>query len=308
MMTIREDCPLCKSNDINFYTQSYDKHYGWINNKYDVFKCNNCKLYFLNPMIEDSELFRMYPEDYYNTEDIDSCVAKIIKKRKFKWIKDLLSKMDPKDLENDFNQKKVLDLGVGDCEQLYKLKLKGAITYGTEIRDSACIIGEKLGLNISKGTLLEANYQDNFFDYVRSNHSFEHLTNPHETLAEMNRILKINGELFIGVPNTNSYTFKIFKRNWYYLGVPFHPYSYNNENLISLVEQHGFKVKQKSFNGNFNGLLGGFQILINLKNKKKSSEGLLMNKFSQIFFHQIARIFNLLHQGDCMEILFKKMS
>ena len=38
------------------------------------------------------------------------------------------------------------------------------------------------------------------FDYVRSYHSFEHMSNPRETLADIHRILKPDGKLMIGVP------------------------------------------------------------------------------------------------------------
>jgi SAM-dependent methyltransferase len=255
-------------------------------------------------MVEDEELFCLYPEDYYETDKIDA--ASVIKTGKKNFIKNLLLNSNPKDLKKSFKGKNVLDIGIGNCEQLYLIHKKGANAYGIEIRSSACEIGKHLGLTISQGTLLDANYPFEFFDYIRSNHSFEHITNPKETLIEINRILKSGGEFFVGVPNTKSWAFKLFKKNWYHLTIPFHPFSYNTRNLSLFVEQYGFKVKKINYNGNWVSFVGGIQIIMNLKNKKKSNDGWFWNKFNKVFFHQIARVINFLKQGDCIEITFIK--
>ena len=300
-------CPICKSEHIHFYTNSYDKHYGWFDKTYQVYTCDDCGLLFLNPMITDAELFQMYPEDYYSTKDIDTMVNHISTKRFLDIIRNWLFNTEAKDLKRNFAGENVLDLGVGNCSQLYSFKQRGCLAYGTEIRESACEIGKRLGLNITNGTLLEAHYPNEFFQYVRSNHSFEHLTNPHETLDEIYRILKPSGELFIGVPNTESYTFRKFRENWYYLGVPFHPFSYSKSNLIKIVEQHGFKANKIEYNGSWVGLLGGIQIRLHLNNKKKSNEGILWNPLSKICLQPIAFILNKKQMGDCIEITFKKI-
>ena len=154
------------------------------------FICHDCGLLFLNPMIADSELFNMYPEDYYSTNEIENIIRKNTERKKFNWIINLLLNSNAGDLKRNFVNKNVLDLGIGDCSQLYKLKKNGANAYGTEIRESACLIGSALGISVKKGTLLDAKYPDEFFDYIRSNHTFEHITNPRETLSEIYRILK----------------------------------------------------------------------------------------------------------------------
>jgi SAM-dependent methyltransferase len=305
MKKYRDTCPICGDTNIVLFDSAYDRHYGYVDKLYDVYQCKKCHLLFLNPMIEDEELFNLYPKDYYNTDIVN--IENIKKKIRNNFLKDILLGCRPKDIKQSFIGKTVLDLGVGDCEQLYLLHKNGASAYGTEIRESACLIGAKLGLKISKGTLFDAEYPSVFFDYVRSNHSFEHITEPEKLLIEINRILKYSGELFIGVPNTDSWTFKLFKKYWYYIGVPFHPFSYNPHNLILFVEQYGFKVKKISYNANWCGFMGSIQIMLNTKNNKKSDEGWFWNKFNKVFCHQIARLSNLFKQGDCMEITFIKI-
>jgi len=57
-------------------------------------------------------------------------------------------------------------------------------------------------------------YEDNTFDYVVSNHVFEHIESPISSFKEISRILKPNGTLFIIFPN---------KSVWYvgYIGLFF---------------------------------------------------------------------------------------
>lgn len=303
----RETCPVCGSDHIVFFDTTYDKHYGWINQTYEVNRCADCNLIFMNPMITDAELFNLYPEDYYSTNEINNIVSKLKLGSGNSILDTLFFNNSPRDLRKSYNNKKVLDIGVGDCSQLYKLKQKGADAYGTEIRDSACDIGNQLGLKITKGTVVEAQYKREEFDYVRSNHSFEHITKPEEFLAECNRILKTGGQLFIGVPNTGSLTFHLFGKNWYYLGVPFHPFSYGAKNLIQFVEKYGFRVQKVDYNGSWVGLVGGIQIMLNLKTKKKSNEGWFWNKLNKIIFNQVARVINLFGYGDCVEVTFVKI-
>lgn len=302
-----ENCPICNSDRIYLFVTTYDRHYGFIERLYDVYRCNSCGLLFLNPMIENQELFQMYSEDdYYAYRNF-----KINKSIFFKVLsaaKKILISIPPSDLRNyNFRNKAVLDLGCGSGKALFLIRHKGAKeVYGVEISEKATEMGNKLNLNIINGTLENANFEDNKFDYIRSNHSFEHLTNPLETLIEMRRILKPGGELFVGVPNTKSLMFSLFKQYWYYLGVPFHPYNYNSYCFNKFLTENGFIVKRITYCGNSQGILGSLQIFLNRKNKKTSRQGIVSNIFTDIIATQIARIINILKAGDCIEIIAVK--
>lgn len=299
-------CPICGSFNIQYFTRTYDRHYGYIDKYYDVFECKNCFLFFLNPMISENELHSMYdPNTYYAYSKFSYKNKKDSFAKKFlKIIKKILLGVytsDPK-FHEPFT-KRVLDFGCGSGSKLYEYKKMGWKTYGVEIDKGAAEYGNTLGLNIFNGSITDAKYPSNFFDYIRSNHSFEHLINPEVILLEMYRILKKDGKIFIGVPNIKSFAFSFFKKYWYYLGIPFHPYSYNMNNLTLLLEKSGFKVISIRYVGNYQGLLGSLQIWLNRRNKKKSNEGIIVNNiFLKIFFHQIAKILNKFKIGDRIEI------
>jgi len=301
-------CPLCNSEKTSFFINTHDRHYGWINKHYDIFHCEFCGVLYLNPMISDSELFEMYPENNYYAyktfKEENNLLHKLLSK-----IKRLLTFVPPSDLKDkkNFFNKIVLDLGCGSGKSLYMIKKYGAKEiYGVEISSKAAEIGNSYGLNIFNGTLIQAKFPNDYFDYIRSNHSFEHFTNPLETLVEIHRILKKGGKLFIGVPNTDSLMFRIFKKYWYYIGVPFHPFNYNTKCLRKILENNGFLVENVNYRGNCQGILGSVQIYLNRKNKKRSDEGLVSNLISEIIATFIARILNMLKIGDCIELVAVK--
>ncbi|MBB5439631.1 SAM-dependent methyltransferase [Pedobacter sp. AK017] len=298
-------CIVCNSNELKIIYNTYDRHYGNVNKLFNVTECNSCKLLALSPMITSDELHSMYDDDtYYAYQPFEDGTQKITLLQRIGRSVLKIKAMDP---DFDCVNKHILDIGCGSGRELFFYKKRGAMVTGVEISKSGTDFGNKYGLNIFNGTLKEANLEGDKFDYIRSNHSFEHITNPVETVEEIYRITKPGGRVFVGVPNTRSLPYRIFGKYWYYLGVPFHPVNYNPENLIKLFEAKGFKKEKVNYNGNLHGVLGSLQIYLNRNNKKSSSEGLLVNNILlKVVSHQVAKIFNLLKLGDCMEVTFIK--
>ena len=73
-----------------------------------------------------------------------------------------------------------------------------------------------------------------------------------------------------------------------------------------MLDKAGFKVVKILHVGNWQGILGSMQIFLNRNNGKTSLQGKLMNRFNIILSEQIARITNLIGQGDCIEIIAVK--
>ncbi|MFT4093288.1 MAG: class I SAM-dependent methyltransferase [Niabella sp.] len=279
-----------------------DRHYG-IRGEFNIDKCDKCGFVFLNPMPSEKYLNSLYPEAYYAYQDFYEKQKGILKKIYSNFV-------DQKTYDPEFiTAGNILDLGCGSGKYLYKFKKKGWNVYGVEVNKSAAKLGNDLEqLNIHSGNLISAQFENDFFDYVRSNHSFEHIVNPKEVLTEIRRILKPTGKLFIGVPNISSFNAKIFKKYWWYLGAPVHTYNYSVSTLKRLLEQQGFKVEKVLYNGDLHGILGSFQIYLNRNRlEKKSTEGFFINnilfKISSSIF---AKILNKLGTGDSMQFIASK--
>jgi SAM-dependent methyltransferase len=302
MSYVLERCPGCEATSPRQLCITRDRHYG-IKGDYKVVQCATCELVFLNPMYEDSELAPLYPLDYYAYEG---------RFHQSNGIKQLLKKLlgyaagtkDPK-----FEQPgKVLDVGCGSGWFLARMREQGWEPYGVEISEIAARVGrEQAGLQISQGTLLDANFPAAFFDFVRLNHSFEHMSRPNETLREIFRILKPRGRVFVGVPNHASFNARIFGRYWWYLGVPVHPFGYSVGNLTALITRSGLHVETVTYNSDFSGILGSMQIWLNRNNSKRSTEGFVFNSLPlRILCHWIAKIFDGCKRGDAIEIVASK--
>jgi SAM-dependent methyltransferase len=296
------NCINCKAKEFEPYTNVPDRHYG-IKGIFSLDKCINCGLVFLNPMPTEQELSAFYPQETYYSYHID-----IFKKNP---IKDFFKKiflMDNSVKEPKFNAPgKFLDIGCGNGWILYQFILKGWQGYGVEPSKLGSEIGNKAGLNIFNGELLSAEFENLKFDYVRSNHSFEHIHNPNEIINEIHRILKPNGKLLIGIPNINGINAKIFKKYWYYLGAPVHTFNYNEKTITEILDKNGFKVEKINYNSNWAGFLGSIQIYLNRKNQKTSHDGFFINFMPLRFlFSIIAKTQNLFKVGDCIEVIAVK--
>lgn len=292
-----KSCPCCSSHEISFEYTTHDRHFGYIHDNFDVYQCNVCHLVFINPMISQDKLNVMYGgiKNYY-------AYGSLVPKRK-SFFRNLIvgTQSSFPDL-SEYKNKNLLDIGCGSGSFLLNCMNNGINAFGVEISSEAAKIGLGQGINIFNGTLIDAKFPNENFEVVRSSHSFEHMLDPKETLVEINRILKKNGILFIVVPNTDSIPYRLFKKYWYHLGVPFHPYNYNVDNLKYLLNETGYKFLNVKYTGGLQGILGSIQIILNRKNNKTSTEGSFTNLVTKVLFEQLARIFNLFSQGDCIEI------
>jgi predicted SAM-dependent methyltransferase len=185
---------------------------------------------------------------------------------------------------------------------------RGWTVSGVEINPSAAALGRhSKGLDIFSGTLQQAEFPDNYFDYIRSNHSLEHISCPGGTLDEVHRILKPNGKLFIGVPNIDSLSARLFKQYWWHLCAPVHTFGYSIKTLSRLLAKHKFRVERISCNSDWFGILGSLQIWMNRENGKKSMDGKLANIYLvRLFCQWIANLADLAHQGDMIEVTAMK--
>jgi SAM-dependent methyltransferase len=294
----QEKCEICNSKNIakNFTYQ--DRHYLTVDNNFDVWKCNDCSLFFLNPMPTTEELTSYYPKSYY------SYGKNILKNSAWRlWLHELL-KLDPSDLTNIPNScnEKILDFGCGSGWSLNLYKEKGFVTHGLDL-DKAAIIEAELNGHIMSGVdLLTTKYSHNFFDLIRSNHSLEHINNPVETVKEFNRILKNKGRLFIAVPNTDSLTRMIFGKFWYYTGVPYHTFNYSLDNLKILLESGGFTIQKVVYRSSWQGIFGSLALFLNRNSSKKSLDSFFVSRIFRVTGVFLSKILDLVKRGDSIEI------
>lgn len=294
-------CPLCQAADSRLLYVARDRHYG-IRGDFPIVRCNDCSLVFLNPMYSDAELAKLYPTDYYAYQD-NFCETqwKQLAKRVLGY---KLTTKEPR-----FGRPGVmLDLGCGSGWFLKRMRKQGWTVLGVEISEQAANVGRELGgLEIRSGTLQQAHFPPDYFDYVRANHSFEHISCPNETLEEIRRVLKPTGKLMLAVPNIDSLTARMFRNYWWYLGAPVHPFNYSVRTLSRLLTKHGFQVERVSHNSDYYGILGSCQIWLNRGTGQKSGEGRVINNpVLRLTSQWMQNLIDLANQGDSIEITARK--
>ncbi|UWZ85291.1 class I SAM-dependent methyltransferase [Occallatibacter riparius] len=298
-------CPLCGASHLSLKVTARDRHYG-NPGTFKVMECGECGVYFLNPMPTPDYLSSAYPDNYYAHALKASEAPQGLIRRVKKILRTVLFNRKTKDPEFS-SPGRVLDVGSGYGVFLSQMKRDGWEVYGVEPDCEAAARGRQEGLNIFGGFIEQAQFPSDYFDYVRSNHSFEHVHNPRELLREMRRVIKPTGYLFIGVPNVRGLAARIFGTYWWYLGAPVHTFGYCPRTLRALLESEGFSVESVKYNSEYAGIFGSLQIYLNRNNGRMSNDGrVIHSRVLMVAGHWAGRLLDLLRAGDCIEVIARR--
>jgi len=254
-------------------------------------------------MYDEVELARFYPTDYYAfTNQFSESNRKLSWKQRV-W--GFLGIREHRTKDPAFAQPgRVLDVGCGSGWFLAEMRSRGWKVKGVEPSVAAAEFGRKeKGLDIFPGSLLEAGFASGSFDYIRLNHSFEHISHPNETLDEIFRILADDGKLMIGVPNRDGMNARLFGPYWYHLALPVHTFSYSAKTLSQLLQKHGFRVERTLFNTERTSLLLSLQMYLNRKQPTLGLQGAVSrSRVAMLVCGWIAHLQNFFRVADVIEV------
>jgi SAM-dependent methyltransferase len=260
-------CGLCGSTDYHHLFEARDFIYG-NQGSWPAARCAACGVTFMNPRIPAKQIGQFYPKDYYTS------VVAISDPSRRGWkrgIKDVAIEhgfgyslsnripplyrlagwlMLPFTLRWAVTRKyicpvqsapaRVLDVGCGNGQMLSEYRRLGWETHGVEPSESSARQARQGGHEVFTGMLSDAQYPDGFFDAVTMWDALEHIHNPCEVMAEVHRVLRPGGKVYISVPNFGSWYGRIFKDRWFMFTAPIHYYHYSNRTLTYLLEQAKF--------------------------------------------------------------------
>ena len=295
-----QECLVCGPTEHTFLFRTRDRHYG-VKDEFTIVRCAKCGLLKLDPMPSEGELSRYYSEAYYAYQPFS----------KPNWLQRVKQRLNRSPIPShnpSFSRTgDFLDVGCGSGAYLSRMRELGWNVRGVEPGSYGANTGRQAGFDIFQGTLLQAKFASESFDYVRSNHSFEHMPNPLEVLQEMYRILRPGGMLYIGVPNVEGLAFRVFGRYWWYMGAPLHTYSYSPKTLSHLLGRVGFRVKSVYYNSNFESLSGSLQIYLNRNSDRLSTDGwVFRSRILRYPANVLERMLDLFHLGDAIEVISEK--
>ena len=153
---------------------------------------------------------------------------------------------------------RILDWGCGYGQMTYLLGNRGLDAVAYEVGKRPNIEKIKLFSGIDfvyGGETFKLPFGDSTFEAALSCGTLEHVPHPSESLAEINRVLKDGGKLFIYMlPSKYSYAEWLADRR----GISVHPVKYTPAKIRKLLEEAGFSsirtVRSNFFPKNLTGL------------------------------------------------------
>lgn len=83
---------------------------------------------------------------------------------------------------------------------------------------------------------------DESYDLIMFNSSFEHMKNPHEVFEKARTLLSDRGTLLIKVPVISAMAWKKYGIFWYQIDAPRHYFLYSPKSMNYLCKMHGLKI------------------------------------------------------------------
>ena len=231
-------CPLCKSGHFNNFMVVKDHSVS--QESFSISKCAACNFLFTNPRPDQQNISQYYDSKNYIshqnaasnlTNVLYKIVRRITLKQKVAWI-------------NEFSKEKgrLLDFGCGTGHFLQAAQKDGWEVTGFEPNPTALSIAtQRLNLKVHKD--LHKLENEKKFDAITLFHVLEHIHDLEQTLKILHGKLKRRGNLYIAVPNFNSYDSMLYKENWASLDVPRHLYHFTTETMEKLAKEHNLKIK-----------------------------------------------------------------
>jgi SAM-dependent methyltransferase len=294
-------CPVCGSDDTAPGFEARDPHYGnpgeWAERE-----CRQCRSLFLDPVPTPAQIAGFYPEEEYYA------YRPAAQKSRLSSALRRLVGFDTGTKEPAFDRPgRVLDFGCGAGDFLAGLQARGWECHGVELNPGAIGAARERGLDVRSAIDGPGGFEDDTFDYVRANHSLEHVVDPRHVLEQMYRVLKPGGTLFIGVPTRDGLPAKVFGRYWWYLGAPVHPVTFSTQGLVSLLRSIGFRPTRVGTNSDYGSVAGSLQIYLNRHSSRRSTEGLIFRfKPAVLLGHWTAQLLDPLGLGDKLEVVARK--
>lgn len=235
--TFAHECDLCGSTTVRELYTAKDRLRN-TGEQFQIAECCGCGLLCTLPDMNEAELARYYPEDYWGGPEPSD-----------KWIADSQSDKTGFLSHCGLVSGKILDVGCGAGFFLRALDPKKWDRYGVELGPAAAQVAERsLGSgHVFSGTLTQSKWGDSEFDVVTFWSALEHTNEPRANLREARRVIKSGGSLMVQLPNVGSYQARFFGGDWFALDAPRHRYHFTLNTLDRLLLESGFQIYEKTY-------------------------------------------------------------
>jgi 2-polyprenyl-3-methyl-5-hydroxy-6-metoxy-1,4-benzoquinol methylase len=208
-------------------------------------RCESCGHVFMNPQFSAEQITELYRDR--NTDDLTAIYSRIAASpsviaeydRKLALLEDALP-----------GRGRLLDFACGSGAFFERAQQRGWDAHGTELGEWARHAAARRQLqNLHVGTLSDLAFPSSSFDVVYAAQVFEHLPHPAEELAEIRRILRPNGVLYVDVPNYRTLSIVLGRDDFMLNEPPQHVNYFSPATLRDMLTRNGFDVTKVASGG-----------------------------------------------------------
>jgi len=230
-------CPICNHSIFEPYISSTD--YFLSGEAFEIVSCSNCGFRFTNPRPKPSDLGNYYKSTNYISH---SNTSKGLFSLVYQRVRNYTLKQKQYLIEKNSTKGTILDIGCATGHFLNQLKLSGWNTIGVEPdRETREAAIREFGLNVVDEPELET-ITNETIDCITMWHVLEHVSELNQRVAQIFKLIKQDGIVFIAVPNSNSFDAIHYGKYWAGYDVPRHLYHFTQKDIKLLFEKHGFTL------------------------------------------------------------------
>lgn len=252
--------------------------------EFEYFTCGNCRCLQIRDIPED--LGKYYQRDYYSYAEPE-----------------LLRVPEGLTPKPDY----ILDVGCGAGHWLCAQPSQGYVNlFGCDPFIEKDLHYDN-GVVIRKCTIHE---MDGSFDYIQLRHSFEHMTDPHEVMQSIKRLLKPNGQCVIKIPVFPNIAFAIYGPFWYQADAPRHIILHSKESFVYLANLAGLDVVSVDYDSNTSQFIRSRLYQLDIPFHEQTSE-ITTAKFTKEEYDKMelmAKLANEEHTGDMASFVLRHMA
>jgi 2-polyprenyl-3-methyl-5-hydroxy-6-metoxy-1,4-benzoquinol methylase len=181
----------------------------------------------------------------------------------------------------------ILEVGCSSGILLSLLKDQGYMVCGVEPNKKAVDLAKKkIGPTVFHGELKAYSRKcTKQFDVVIYNHVLEHVRNVYHELVLVKKLLRKNGILIVGVPNTRNIIFAVRNKKWELLMPNEHLWQFNDRYLCNLLARFNFAVQEIQYDNDYR---------------------IEYPRFKQVFFKILILLNTFLRTGEVMIVVAQK--
>jgi 2-polyprenyl-3-methyl-5-hydroxy-6-metoxy-1,4-benzoquinol methylase len=242
-MVHHDRCPLCGSGMIAVEFNCTDHFISKEN--FDLVRCKTCGFLFTQDSPDENEIGKYYEsEEYISHSDTASGLVNKL----YHLIRQLMLHRKKRIVKRFTGLKtgKLLDVGSGTGHFAFMMKRSGWNVKGVEISEKARQFSSSAyGLDVIAPHGINELPAESY-DCITLWHVLEHFHDPGNYLAELKRVLKLDGLCLVALPNSRSLDAGYYGKFWAAFDVPRHLWHFDPLTFRRFSENSGMEIEYQS--------------------------------------------------------------